>query len=80
MFTLAMRSDGNHLPHLDRRWAAPTQLQSAIHLPMDDAINLEPGAGVKRYLNVAPLGTVSGVPTQSSYEATLTSETGWPVR
>jgi multidrug resistance efflux pump len=54
--------------------ADPTKVQIAIRLPVDDAINLEPGAGVKLYLNVAPLGTVSGVLTQSSYEPTLTSE------
>ena len=54
--------------------ADPAKVQIAIRLPVDDALSLEPGAGVKLYLNVAPLGTVTGVLTQSSYEPTLTSE------
>lgn len=54
--------------------ADPARVQIAIKLPVDDALSLEPGAAVKLYLNVAPLGTVSGVLTQSSYEPTLTAE------
>jgi multidrug resistance efflux pump len=54
--------------------ADPARVQIAIHLPVDDALSLEPGAGVKLYLNVAPLGTVAGVLTQSSYEPALTAE------
>lgn len=54
--------------------ADPTRVQIAIRLPVDDALSLEPGASVKLYLNVAPLGTVAGVLTQSSYEPALTPE------
>lgn len=54
--------------------ADPARVQIAIRLPVDDALSLEPGAIVKLYLNVAPLGTVAGVLTQSSYEPTVGSE------
>lgn len=54
--------------------ADPAKVQIAIRLPVDDALSLEPGADVKLYLNVAPLGTVAGMLTQSSYEPTLSSE------
>lgn len=54
--------------------ADPARVQIAIRLPVDDALSLEPGAAVKLYLNVAPLGAVGGVLTQSSYEPTLGSE------
>ena len=54
--------------------ADPARVQIAIRLPVDDALSLEPGTAVKLYLNVAPLGTVAGVLTQSSYEPTLTAE------
>lgn len=51
--------------------ADPARVQIAIRLSVDDALNLEPGAVVKLYLNVAPLAAVNGVLTQSSYEPTL---------
>lgn len=54
--------------------ADPARVQIAIRLPVDDALSLDPGAIVKLYLNVAPLGTVAGVLTQSSYEPTLTQD------
>lgn len=54
--------------------ADPARVQIAIRLPVDDALSLEPGAAVKLYLNVAPLDTVAGVLTQSSYEPALTSD------
>jgi hypothetical protein len=54
--------------------ADPAKVQIAIRLPVDDALSLEPGAIVKLYLNVAPLGTVAGVLTQSSYEPALTQD------
>lgn len=54
--------------------ADPAKVQIAIRLPVDDALSLEPGAPVKLYLNVAPLGTVAGRLTQSSYEPTLASD------
>jgi hypothetical protein len=39
--------------------ADPAKVQIAIRLPVEDALSLEPGAAVKLYLNVAPLGTVA---------------------
>ncbi|KAB8044652.1 HlyD family efflux transporter periplasmic adaptor subunit [Janthinobacterium aquaticum] len=54
--------------------ANPAKVQIAIRLPVDDALSLDPGAAVKLYLNVAPLSTVAGVLTQSSYEPALTSD------
>jgi Biotin-lipoyl like len=54
--------------------ADPNKVQVAIHLSVDDALNLEPGAGVKLYLNVSPLGAVDAVLTQASYEPSLTAE------
>ncbi|PWF55501.1 HlyD family efflux transporter periplasmic adaptor subunit [Massilia glaciei] len=54
--------------------ADPKKVQIAIDLPVDDALNMEAGATVKLYLNVAPLGTVEGKLVQSSYEPALTTE------
>lgn len=54
--------------------ADPKQVQIAIDLPVEDALNMEPGATVKLYLNVAPLGAVEGRLAQSSYEPALTAE------
>lgn len=54
--------------------ANPQQVQIAINLPVDDALNLEPGAQVKLYLNVSPLDTVSGELTQASYEPAPVAE------
>jgi len=54
--------------------ADPQQVQIAIKLPVNDALNLELGAKVKLYLNVSPLDTVDGELTQSSYEPTLVDE------
>ena len=54
--------------------ADPNKVQIAIDLPVEDALNMEPGASVKLYLNVAPLGAVDGRLAQSSYEPALTPE------
>lgn len=54
--------------------ADPKNVQIAIDLPVEDALNMEPGATVKLYLNVAPLGAVNGTLAQSSYEPALTAE------
>jgi hypothetical protein len=54
--------------------ADPTRVQIAIDLPVEDALNMEIGATVKLYLNVAPLGAVDGRLAQSSYEPALTAE------
>lgn len=49
-----------------------TRLQ--IHLPIDDAIAVEPGTEVVFYPNVSPLSSYSGVVTQTSYEAEMTAQ------
>lgn len=54
--------------------ADPKKVQIAIDLPVEDALNMEPGATVKLYLNVAPLGAVDGRLVQSSYEPALTTD------
>jgi len=54
--------------------ADPKRVQIDIHLPVDDALNLEAGAQVKLYLNVSPLGAVDGTLTQASYEPALAPE------
>lgn len=54
--------------------ADPAKVQIAIDLPVEDALNMEPGTTVKLYLNVAPLGAVDGVLAQSSYAPALTAE------
>jgi multidrug resistance efflux pump len=54
--------------------ADPKQVQIAIDLPVEDALNMESGATVKLYLNVAPLGALAGTLSQSSYEPALTAE------
>ena len=54
--------------------ADPQHVQIAINLPVDDALNLEPGAKVKLYLNISPLDTVEGELTQASYEPTPVAE------
>ena len=54
--------------------ADPKNVQIAIALPVEDALNMEPGATVKLYLNVAPLGALDGTLAQSSYEPALTAE------
>lgn len=54
--------------------ADPRKVQIAIDLPVEDALNMEPGTAVKLYLNVAPLGALDGKLAQSSYEPALTPE------
>ncbi len=54
--------------------ADPKKVQIAIHLAVDDALNLEPGASVKLYLNVSPLNPLDAVLVQASYEPTLVPE------
>lgn len=48
--------------------ADPKKVQIAIHLGVDDALNLEPGAEVKLYLNIAPLKPLAARLVQASYE------------
>lgn len=45
-----------------------------VHLPVADAIALEPGAPVKLFLTVAPLSPMSGTITETSYQALLSPE------
>jgi multidrug resistance efflux pump len=54
--------------------ADPSKVQIAIRLPVDDALNLEPGARVKLYLNVAPLAPLDAELKQASYEPTPVAE------
>jgi len=54
--------------------ADPRRIEISISLPVNDALNLEPGAKVKMYLNASPFDTVEGVLTQSSYEPFLVPE------
>jgi biotin carboxyl carrier protein len=54
--------------------ADPKRVQVAIHLGVDDALNLDPGASVKLYLNVAPLSPLDATLVQASYEPVLVSE------
>jgi hypothetical protein len=54
--------------------ANPKYIEISISLPVNDAINLEPGAKVKMYLNASPFDTLEGTVTQSSYEPFLVPE------
>ena len=54
--------------------ADPKRVQITINLPVDDAIALEPGAEVKLYLNISPLGAIDGVLAQASYEPAPVAE------
>jgi len=54
--------------------ADPARVGMTIHLPADDAIQLESGGEVKLFLNVSPLFALDGKITQTSYEATLTPD------
>lgn len=54
--------------------ADPKKVQIAIHLGVDDALNLEQGAEVKLYLNIAPLKPLAAQLVQASYEPVLVPE------
>ena len=54
--------------------ADPKRVQVAIHLAVDDALNLDPGASVKLYLNVAPLSPLEARLVQASYEPVVAAE------
>jgi len=49
--------------------ADPAQPGMLIHLPVADAIGLEPGAPVKLFLTVRPLEPLEGQVTETSYQA-----------
>lgn len=54
--------------------ADPRDAGMLIWLPVSDAINLEEGAEVKLYLQVAPLSPLIGKLSQTSYQATQSPE------
>ncbi|MDX2455921.1 MAG: HlyD family efflux transporter periplasmic adaptor subunit [Gammaproteobacteria bacterium] len=52
--------------------ADPVQTEIRLWLPIDDAINLEIGAAVTLFLNIAPTHPLHGTLRQTSYEAQVT--------
>ncbi len=54
--------------------ADPKDAGVLIWLPVSEAINLEPGAEVKLYLQVSPLKPLTATITQTSYQAVLSPE------
>lgn len=54
--------------------AEPAESWLEIHLPVDDAITLEPGADVRFFLNVDPLAAFDATLVQTSYEAEKTAQ------
>lgn len=54
--------------------AQPDDLGMLVWVPVGDAINLEPGADMRVYLQVAPLSALSGQLVQASYQATLSPD------
>lgn len=50
--------------------ADPAAVELELRLPVADAIELEPGAAVQFFLNVAPQDPLAGVLSFSSYRAT----------
>lgn len=51
--------------------AQPDDLGVLMWLPVADAINLEPGASMRIYLQVSPLSSLSAELVQTSYQATV---------
>lgn len=54
--------------------AKPDDLGVLMWLPVGDAINLEPGAAMRVYLQVAPLSSIGANLVQTSYQATLSPD------
>jgi len=54
--------------------ANPDKPGMLIHLPVADAITLDPGAPVKLFLTVRPLSPLAGKITETSYQATLSPD------
>jgi hypothetical protein len=54
--------------------ARADQAELAIYIPVSDAINLEPGADVRLFLDVDPLHSVSATLELSSYQPVRTPE------
>ena len=49
--------------------ADPSLIRVTIHVAPEDAVDLEPGAEVKVFLNINPLEPLNARITQASYEA-----------
>lgn len=54
--------------------AQPNDLGVLVWLAVGDAINLEPGASMRVYLQVSPLSSLSAELVQTSYQATLSPD------
>lgn len=54
--------------------ANPENAELQIQLPVDDAINLEPGARVRMFLNIDPANPLDAHLRQTSYEAEVTPD------
>lgn len=61
---------GERIAHL----AQANDLGVLMWLPVGDAINLEPGAAMRVYLQVSPLSSISAELVQTSYQATLSPD------
>lgn len=54
--------------------AQPADSWLELHMPVDDAMTLEPGADVRFFLNVDPLAAYDAKLVQTSYEAEITPQ------
>lgn len=54
--------------------ADPARVEAVVWLPVEDAINLEPGAEVLIFLNISPDKPIAATLKQAAYEAELTPE------
>lgn len=54
--------------------ADPARVAAVVWLPVEDAINLEPGAEVLIFLNISPDKPIAATLKQAAYEAELTPE------
>ncbi|MCP3873606.1 MAG: HlyD family efflux transporter periplasmic adaptor subunit [Desulfobacteraceae bacterium] len=54
--------------------ADPLLTELEVHVPVDNAVNLEPGTKIRFFLNTDPSLTISGVINQASYEAQISAE------
>jgi hypothetical protein len=52
----------------------PASVELTLHVPADDAIQLDAGTAVRMFLNVSPLSSLEATVTQTSYEAVQTSD------
>lgn len=54
--------------------AEPARVEADVWLPVEDAINLEPGAEVLIFLNISPDKPIRAVLRQAAYEAEITPD------